>query len=303
MSEDMSFASRSSVLSLEEHLLIAKAFVELGVSKLRITGGEPLIRRGILQLFEQLGKLKALEQLLVTTNGSQLETMAASLKHFGVHRVNVSLDTLQPLKFKSLTRTGNLEKVLAGIEAAIDAGFERIKINAVILKGRNDDEVVDLVNFARNKNIDLSFIEEMPLGEIEEHDRALSYCSSDEIRSMIHSVFPLSQLAPNAGQVTGPSSYYSMADSAIRVGFISPHSHNFCGQCNRVRVTAMGRLLLCLGNEHSVDLRAIVRKHPNALEPLKEAIVAAMDLKPERHHFDLNEDKPQIVRFMNTTGG
>ena len=298
MAEEMQFLPRNEVLSLEEIYLVSRAFVELGVNKLRLTGGEPLVRKGILQLVEQLGQLPA--ELLITTNGSQLPRMAHDLKRFGVDRLNVSLDSLQSEKFRRLTRTGKLDQVLAGIDAALDAGFERIKLNAVVLKGRNDDEVVDLVEFARGKGIDITFIEEMPLGSITEHDRAEVYCSSDEILAMLSQQYEMIASTEKTG---GPSRYYRMADSQSRVGFISPHSHNFCSECNRVRMTVEGRLLLCLGNEHSMDLRQVMREHPGDIAVLKQHLIQAMDLKPEQHHFDLNEDEPQIVRFMNMTGG
>ncbi|SER13040.1 cyclic pyranopterin monophosphate synthase subunit MoaA [Amphritea atlantica] len=298
MAEEMQFLPRSEVLSLEELYLVARAFVELGVNKIRLTGGEPLVRRGILTLVEQLGQLPA--ELLITTNGSQLSGMAADLKRLGVDRLNISLDSLQPDKFKRLTRTGRLEQVLAGIDAAIAAGFKRIKLNAVVLKGRNDDEVLDLIAFARHKGVDITFIEEMPLGAITEHDRAEMYCSSDELLEMISAEYALIDSDEKTG---GPSRYYRMADSDSRVGFISPHSHNFCSECNRVRMTVEGRLLLCLGNEHSMDLRRVVREHPNDIEVLKQHLIQAMELKPEQHHFDLADETPQIVRFMNMTGG
>ena len=198
-----------------------------------------------------------------------------------------------------MTRTGKLPQVLQGINAAIEEGFERVKINAVVMRGSNDDEVLDLVEFARDKGIDIAFIEEMPLGTIESHDRALTYCSSDDVREIVEQRYPLTH---NPKKTAGPSRYYSMPNHDTRIGFISPHSHNFCGDCNRVRVTVEGRLLLCLGNEHSVDLMPILRGHPGEVEPLKQAIIASMALKPEKHHFDLHE-KPQILRFMNATGG
>ncbi|MBU2964004.1 GTP 3',8-cyclase MoaA [Amphritea sp. 2_MG-2023] len=298
MAEEMEFLPRSEVLSLEELYFVAQAFVELGVNKIRLTGGEPLVRRGILSLVEQLGQLPA--ELLITTNGSQLAGMAADLKRLGVDRLNISLDSLQEDKFKRLTRTGRLHQVLAGIDAAVAAGFKRIKLNAVVLKGRNDDEVIDLIRFARDKGVDITFIEEMPLGAITEHDRAEAYCSSDELLALIKPVYPLIDCTEKTG---GPSRYYRMADSDSRVGFISPHSHNFCSECNRVRMTVEGRLLLCLGNEHSMDLRQVIRDHPGDIELLKLHLIQAMDLKPEQHHFDLDDEKPQIVRFMNMTGG
>ena len=299
MAEEMTFLPREQVLSLEELALLGRAFVSLGVKKIRLTGGEPLVRHNVMRLVRELGELRGLEELTLTTNGSQLPKRAGQLRDSGVKRINISLDSLDPERFKRLTRTGSLERVLEGIDSAIAAGFERIKLNAVILKGRNDDEVLDLVEFARHKKIDISFIEEMPLGSIVEHDRALSFCSSDDLRASIEQRYPLQPLDDNTG---GPSKYYGMADSTSRIGFISPHSNNFCHLCNRVRVTVEGRLLLCLGNEHSVDLRKVLREHPGKVEPLQQAIIAAMDLKPERHYFDL-DDEPQIIRFMNATGG
>ncbi len=301
MAEDMEFAPKREILSLEELFQVAQAFTELGVEKIRLTGGEPLIRNNVMSLVGRLGALPGLKQLALTTNGSQLQRLAPALKSGGVKRVNVSLDSLNPRKFHQLTRHGHLDQVIAGIDAAVAAGFEGIKINAVILKGRNEDEVVDLVNFARDRGTDISFIEEMPLGLIDEHDRALTFCGSDELRGILGRHFELQALGDPSGD-SGPTRYYGMPDSATRVGFISPHSNNFCHLCNRVRLTVEGRLLLCLGNEHSVDLRAILRGPDYSLEVLKRAIVDAMEIKPERHHFD-NGEEPQILRFMNATGG
>jgi cyclic pyranopterin phosphate synthase len=301
MSEDMSFVPKRDVLSLEELHEIARAFVELGVGKIRLTGGEPLVRTNILSLIESLGQLKGLDQLALTTNGSQLHRLARNLRTLGVTRLNISLDSLQPRKFRHLTRYGNLDQVIAGIDAAIAAGFEHIRINAVILKGRNDDEVLDLVQFAHTRGVDIAFIEEMPLGLIDEHDRALSFCSSDELRQIISQHYPLQPLGDPDG-AAGPARYFHTGTGRTRIGFISPHSQNFCHLCNRVRVTAEGRLLMCLGNEHSRDLRAVLRSGDYRFDLLKRAIVDAMVIKPERHHFDLSET-PQIVRFMNTTGG
>jgi cyclic pyranopterin phosphate synthase len=299
MAEEMTFLPRESIMSIEEIQLVARAFVELGVNRIRLTGGEPLVRRGLVDNLHHIGRLKGLDELLITTNGSQLVRHAQALKKAGVKRLNVSLDSLDEAKFKAMTRTGKLPQVLQGINAAIEAGFERIKLNAVVMRGSNDDEVLDLVEFARDKGIDIAFIEEMPIGTIESHDRAVTYCSSDEVREIIEQRYPLTH---NPQKTAGPSRYYSMLNHGTRVGFISPHSHNFCGDCNRVRVTVEGRLLLCLGNEHSVDLMPILRSQPGQIEPLKQAIIAAMALKPEKHYFDLHE-KPQILRFMNATGG
>ena len=300
MAEEMTFLPRDKVLSLEEITLVARAFTELGVSKIRLTGGEPMIRRGFDQLVSGLGELPGLNELVMTTNGSQLSKYASLLKQVGMKRINISLDSLKPDRFKEITRTGDLSQVIAGIDAVVEQGFEHTKINAVILKGRNDDEILDLVEFTRKKNLDLSFIEEMPLGEINEHDREASFISSEEIREHIHQTFPL---VASEEKSAGPSRYWRYKDGHKgRIGFISPHSHNFCGDCNRVRVTVEGRLLLCLGNEHSVDLREVLRAYPGEIDPVKEKIREAMNIKPERHYFNLAEEV-KILRFMNTTGG
>lgn len=301
MAEDMTFAPKAEVLSLEELASVGEAFVDMGVRKIRLTGGEPLIRHNVMQLIERLGALPGLDELVLTTNGSQLQRMATGLRNAGVKRLNISLDSLNPRRFRQLTRIGHLEQVIAGIDAACLAGFERIRINAVVLRGRNEDEVVDLVDFVRTRGIDLAFIEEMPLGKIDEHDRALSLASSGDLLKRIEAKYALDSLGDPSGSA-GPARMYAMAGSKSRVGFISPHSNNFCHLCNRVRVTVEGRLLLCLGNEHSVDLREVLRSNGNSAEALKVAIRDAMLIKPEKHHFDL-EDEPQILRFMNATGG
>ena len=298
MSEEMTFLPRAQVLTLEELAMVARAFVELGVEKVRLTGGEPLVRRGIEQLVSEIGTL-GFDDFAMTTNGAGLVKHAQALRDGGLKRLNVSLDSLDADKFRQLTRTGDLHKVIDGIRAARDAGFERIKLNAVILKGRNDDEVLDLVDFARHEKLDISFIEEMPLGDVSDHSRDETFCSSDEVQALIEGRYPL---VPTTESTPGPSRYFRMADSDSRIGFISPHSHNFCSTCNRVRVTVEGRLLLCLGNEHSVDLRAVLRRHPGNMDALKTAIIEAMPLKPERHHFTTDGDV-QVVRFMNMTGG
>jgi len=298
MSEEMTFLPRDEVLSLEEIALLARAFVELGVEKIRLTGGEPLVRRDIGKLVDEIGALEGLKDFSMTTNGAGLAKHAAQLKAAGMSRLNISLDSLDPERFKALTRTGDLNKVIAGIRAAREEGF-RIKLNAVVLKGRNDHEVVPLVEFARQEGLDISFIEEMPLGQVSDHGRDETFCSSDDVQARIETRYPL---IPTLEDSLGPARYFRMADSESRVGFISPHSHNFCSTCNRVRVTVEGRLLLCLGNEHSLDLRDIMRRHPGDIEPLKAAIIDAMHLKPERHHFTTDGDV-QIVRFMNMTGG
>jgi len=299
MDEEMKFLPRAQLLTLEELATIGRAFIELGVDKVRITGGEPLIRRNVIKLFQDIGQLPGLRELVITTNGSQLPKLAQQLKDAGVKRINISLDSLNAEKFKRITRTGNLEDVLAGLQMAMDVGFERIKLNTVILKNRNDDEIIDLVQFAIDRNIDISFIEEMPLGVIGDHDRAEAYYSSDQIRVDIEKSMTL---IPTTESTGGPSKYYKIPNTETRVGFISPHSHNFCDQCNRVRLTCEGKLLLCLGQEHSVDLRRVVRGNPGDMDRLKQAIRDSMTIKPKGHDFNL-EAKPIILRHMSVTGG
>jgi len=299
MSEQMTFLPRKEVLSLEEIFRIARAFTRLGVRRIRLTGGEPLIRSNVLSLIENIGALPGLDELLVTTNGSRLAELALPLKQAGVTRINISLDSLQPDTFRAMTRTGDLHQVQRGIEAAVAAGFKSLRLNAVILKGRNDHEILDLLEYAMQLGINIAFIEEMPLGEVSDHDRHDTTCSNEEVRSVIEARYPLT---PVVMKTAGPSRYYRMAVSETKVGFISPVSHNFCDTCNRVRVTVEGRLLLCLGNEHSMDLRSLLREQPDDDALLEQRIRAAMDLKPLRHYF-YDKDAPQIVRFMNTTGG
>jgi cyclic pyranopterin phosphate synthase len=300
MAEDMTFLPRDQVLSLEELAVVAKVFRQLGGDKLRVTGGEPLIRRDVLQLFQALGGL-GFADLSLTTNGARLKDFAQPLVDAGVHRVNISLDSLQPERFRDITRTGDLHAVLAGIEAARQAGFRRIKLNVVVMRHFNLDEVVPLTRFALERGMDISFIEEMPLGDIDGHVRRDEFVSSDELRNLLDPHFSLSPVEESSG---GPARYWAAKDYANRLGFISPHSHNFCASCNRVRVSAEGRILLCLGNEHSADLRSVLRTGPveEREERLTQAMVAALCLKPERHHFNLDEP-PQILRFMNATGG
>lgn len=299
MSEDISFVPREQVLTLEEILFTARAFTELGVSKIRITGGEPLVRRNIVWLLSEINKLPGLGELVLTTNGSQLEKLAEQLRDAGVRRLNISLDSLRPDRFRRMTRVGDLNKVLRGIEAARRAGFERIKINAVILKNHNHDEILDLVRFAMQHAMDIAFIEEMPLGMIGDHDRAVAYYSSDAVKRDIEQHY---QLTATGEQTGGPARYFRISESESRAGFISPHSHNFCDSCNRVRLTTEGRLLLCLGQEHSVDLRRVVRANPGDPDTLKQAVIDAMAIKPRGHDFDL-ASQPVILRNMNVTGG
>ncbi len=299
MAEDMTFLPRSQILTLEEVARLARVFTELGVTKIRITGGEPLRRNNVMWLFEQLGQLSKLRELVLTTNGSRLAALAAPLRDAGVARINISLDTLRPDRFKRITRFGDLSKTLAGIDAALAAGFRRLKLNTVVLRHMNHDEVRDLARFALTRGMDISYIEEMPLGVIGDHDRAAAYVSSDEILAMLAEEF---ELLPSTERTGGPSRYYRVRGYHGRVGLISPHSHNFCGDCNRVRVTAEGRLLLCLGQEFSTDLRRELRAHPQDDTRLRRAIVDAMEIKPHGHDFDLHE-RPVIFRHMNMTGG
>lgn len=292
---------RERLLTLEEIAFLVRAFCELGVEKVRITGGEPLVRRNVDWLIEQIGALKhttSLKELNLTTNGSQLPKYAEKLAAAGMDRINISLDSLNADRFRELTRTGELTQVLDGIEAAKQAGFKRIKLNAVIMKGRNDDEIVDLAQFAIDNELDISYIEEMPLGQVT-HSRNESYCSSDEVLATLQKHFDLQTSIANTG---GPSRYYQVAGTKSKIGFISPHSHNFCESCNRVRVTTEGRLLLCLGQEHSMDLRDIIRRHPGDIEQLKQAIIQSMDIKPKGHDFNIKE-QPIIFRHMSVTGG
>ena len=299
MAEDMTFVPRAQVLTLEEMGRLARVLVALGVKRIRLTGGEPLVRKDVAHLVRDIGAIPGLSELNLTTNGSRLDRFADELKAGGLDRINISLDSLNPDRFRELTRTGDLAQVLRGIDAARQAGFQRIKLNSVILRGRNHDEVPALVDFALEKGLDIAFIEEMPLGQITEHDRGLEFVSSEELRDDLSQRLNLVPLAEKTG---GPSRYWQVPGSDSRIGFISPHSQNFCHLCNRVRITAEGRMLLCLGHEHSVDLRAVLRAHPDDDTPLRNAIVDAMAIKPERHDFTLDPGE-QLVRFMNMTGG
>jgi GTP 3',8-cyclase len=285
-------------MSLEECLQVASVFVGLGVSKLRITGGEPLVRKEAMWLLERLGALPGLDDLVITTNGSQLDRFAPALKAAGVKRINISLDTLKAERFKAITRIGDLGKVLSGIRAAQAAGFRRTKLNTVMMRGINDDEFGDLVQFALDNELDLSFIEEMPLGEI--HGRSETYISSEETRDALGQRFALIPSTESSG---GPARYWRIPGSESRIGFISPHSHNFCDSCNRVRITAKGELYPCLGQNDAMQLLPILREHPNDDALLRQAIIDSMGIKPFGHDFTQQMDAPQVVRFMSMTGG
>ncbi len=298
----MEFLPRKQILSLEEIERMARIFVRAGVRKIRITGGEPMVRKGVISLLENLGKLRqeGLDELVLTTNGMSLVEHAAAIRKAGVSRINISLDSLDAERFKEITRVGHLEKVLKGIKEAKAQGFERIKLNSVLMKGWNEDECLNLLQFAIDNGLDISFIEEMPLGAVN-HDRMTTSVSSDEIEKQIGKAFSISPV-DELNKLAGPARRFSIAGTETRLGLISPHSHNFCASCNRVRLSAEGRLLLCLGHEHSVDFRALLRNKNMSDEMLIDVFRKALDIKPERHEFSL-EDAPKIVRFMNMTGG
>ena len=299
MAEDMTFLPRRQVLTLEELARIARVFVGLGVAKLRVTGGEPLVRRDVTALFQQLGQLNGLRELAVTTNGSQLTQYAPALRAAGVTTLNISLDTLDSQRFQALTRVGKLDRVLAGIEAARAQEFPRIRLNAVILRGSNEQDVLPLLDYAVNRGLDIAFIEEMPLGQVNLAGKPLEFVASDTILQTISEHYDLQmESAPLHG---GPARYWRVDEGPSRLGLISPHSHNFCASCNRLRVTAEGQLLLCLGNEHAISLRDLLRDGASDDE-LGGAIRGALNDKPEQHVF-AQPDQPQIMRFMNASGG
>ena len=299
MAEEMEFLSRDQVLSLEECLRVIRTFVGMGVTKVRITGGEPLVRRNALWLMREANKLEGLKELVVTTNGSQLDRYAAEMVAAGVKRVNISLDTLRADRFKSITRVGEIDKVLRGIDAAIAAGFSGIKLNAVMMRGVNDDEIVDLVRYAVGKGIDISFIEEMPLGSID-RSRADTYYSSDEALALLKPHFELVGSDETTG---GPANYWRIPGMRTKVGFISPHSHNFCDSCNRVRITCKGELYPCLGQNDALALMPVLRGNTEDDAPLRQAIVDSMGIKPKGHDFNEQMQDPKVVRFMSMTGG
>jgi len=299
MNEDMTFLPRDEVLSLEESLRLVKIFTSLGVTKLRVTGGEPLVRKNIGWLFKELSQIEALKEVVLTTNGSQLVQHAPMLKNAHVNRINISLDSLDPVNFKKITRTGDLNKVLLGIDEAIQQGFSNLKLNTVLMKGINDHEAIDLVNFAIDKKMDISFIEEMPLGNID-HTRKDTFISNDEVLKNLQNYF---NLIPTTFTSGGPAKYWQLANQSTKVGFISPHSHNFCDTCNRVRVSSKGELFLCLGQEEKIELMPLLRQYPNEDWPIQKAIIESMMIKPEAHDFNLEITQPAVVRFMSHTGG
>jgi cyclic pyranopterin phosphate synthase len=298
MAERMQFLPRKEILSLEECLKVAKTFVALGVDKIRLTGGEPLTRKDLSWLVARLRELDGLRELTITTNGSQLRYFSKPLVQAGIDRVNVSLDTLDAEIFKRITRTGNLYQVLSGIDAAIEAwGSRKVKLNTVVMRNINHHEPFELAEFALSRGIDISFIEQMPLGETGYH-HSESYFSNVDLLALLKQRFDLVPSLENTG---GPARYWRVAGYETRIGFISPHSHNFCADCNRMRVSARGELFPCLGNEGMVDLLPAVRSDDEPL--LRELIARAAQLKPQAHTFDISKSEPQIIRFMSQTGG
>jgi cyclic pyranopterin phosphate synthase len=302
MSEDMTFLPKSDLLSLEELDRLCSAFIAKGVRKLRLTGGEPLVRRNVMSLVRSLSRhlrTGALDELTLTTNGSQLEKFAAGLADCGVKRINVSLDTLDAAKFRDITRWGDLSKVLAGIEAARDAGL-KVKINAVALKGMNEDEIPSLMQWAHGKDMDLTLIEVMPMGDIGT-GRIDQYVPLSMVRAKLAQQFTLTDLAETSG---GPARYVSVAETGGKLGFITPMTHNFCESCNRVRITCTGTIHTCLGHEDASDLRKPLRaSSDDAL--LNATIDRAIGLKPKGHDFiiDRRHNRPSVSRHMSVTGG
>lgn len=302
MSEHMTFLPKRELLTLEELDRLCSAFVSLGVKKLRLTGGEPLVRRNLMSLIRSLGRhldSGALEELTLTTNGSQLAAHAADLNAAGVRRINVSLDTLDPQKFKAVTRWGDLDQVLRGVDAAQAAGL-KIKINTVALKDVNEDEIPAIAEWAHGRGMDLSLIETMPLGDIE-GDRTDQYLPLSLVRARLASRWTLNDIPYRTG---GPARYVGVAETGGRIGFITPLTHNFCESCNRVRVTCTGTLYMCLGQEDAADLRKPLRASEGD-EALVAAIREAITRKPKGHDFviDRRAAKPALARHMSTTGG
>jgi len=302
MSENMAFLPKADLLSLEELDRLSSAFIARGVRKLRLTGGEPLVRRGIMTLVTSLSRhlaTGALSELTLTTNGSQLPKYASELAGHGVRRINVSLDTLEPDKFRAITRWGELDKVLAGIDAAQAAGLA-VKINAVALKGVNEDELPALLQWAHGRGMKLTLIEVMPLGDVGE-GRLEQYLPLSIVRARLAERFTLKDIDHRTG---GPARYVDVAETGGRLGFITPLTHNFCESCNRVRVTCTGTLYMCLGQEDAADLRTPLRaSESNAL--LDAAIEDAIARKPKGHDFiiDRRHQRPALSRHMSLTGG
>jgi len=302
MAENMTFLPKKDLLSLEELDRLCTAFVGLGVRKIRLTGGEPLVRRNIMTLFGSLGRhlaSDALDEITVTTNGSQLERFAGELRASGVRRVNVSLDTLDPARFQAITRWGKYDKVMAGIEAAKAAGLH-VKINAVALKGVNEDELDRMIAWCGAEGFDLTLIETMPMGDID-GDRTDQYLPLSVVRARLARHWRLTDLPDRTG---GPARYVRVEETGGRLGFITPLTHNFCESCNRVRVTCTGTMYMCLGQEDAADLRAPLRASEGD-ELLKRAILEGISRKPRGHDFviDRRHNRPAVGRHMSVTGG
>jgi cyclic pyranopterin phosphate synthase len=302
MAEDMTFLPKADLLSLEELDRLCSAFVAKGVKKLRLTGGEPLVRRNVMSLVNSLGRhlrSGALEELTVTTNGSQLAKFAGDLKAAGVRRVNVSLDTLDPVRFRDITRWGKVEPVLEGIDAALAAGL-KIKINTVALRGINEGEIERLMIWAHGKGMDFTLIETMPMGEVDA-DRVDNYLPLSLVRSALSQKFALDEIDYRTG---GPARYVRVAETGGRLGFITPMTHNFCESCNRVRLTCTGTLYMCLGQDDAADLRKPLRESAEDAA-LHAAIDAAIARKPRGHDFviDRRKNAPAVARHMSVTGG
>jgi len=304
MSENMTFLPKKELLTLEELDRMCSTFIGLGVEKLRITGGEPLVRKGIMTFFHAMTRhleSGTLKELTLTTNGSQLERYADELYAAGVRRINISLDTLDEQKFADITRWGRLPQVLKGIEAAKKAGL-RVKINTVALKGFNEDELFTLTEWCKREEMDLTFIEVMPMGDIGNEDRLDQYWPLKDLRTTLAESYTLTDLAHRTG---GPARYVRLEETGQQIGFITPLTHNFCESCNRVRLTCTGELFMCLGQEDNADLRAPLRLHPDSDAPLEEAIRAAIKLKPKGHDFDYDRQSVggKMTRHMSHTGG
>ncbi len=301
MSEEMQFLPKKDLLSLEELERLCDALIELGVKKIRITGGEPLVRKNILHLINGVGKKigKGLEELTVTTNGSQLDKYAKDLLSAGVRRINISLDSLNKKKFKQITRNGDFDKVIRGIMAAKKAGL-KIKINTVALKGINDDEILNLINWCGENKFSLTFIEVMPMGEIGEK-RIDQYMPLTEVRNLIQKKYSISE---DSFRSAGPAKYVHCHETDQKIGFITPHTHNFCELCNRVRITCTGEMYMCLGQQDKADLKKPLRKSENN-QLLKDVIYEAISRKPKGHDFVIERKKNEsfVPRHMNVTGG
>ncbi|RMH42696.1 MAG: GTP 3',8-cyclase MoaA [Alphaproteobacteria bacterium] len=304
MSEHMQFLPKKELLTLEELDRLCSAFIHLGVRKLRVTGGEPLVRRGIMTFFEAMSRHLddgRLDELTLTTNGSQMRRFAGTLADLGVRRVNISLDTLDDEKFARITRWGRLSQVLDGIDAAREAGM-RVKINTVALKGFNDDELFRLVEWAAGADHDLTFIEVMPMGDIGNEDRLDQYWPLKDLRAQLETRYTVIDTPERSG---GPARYVRLEETGQKIGFITPLTHNFCESCNRVRLTCTGELFMCLGQEDRADLRAVLRANPDDDAPLVAAIREAIRHKPKGHDFDYSRQtvRGRVSRHMSHTGG